>query len=408
MKTFKYRAIAENGSAVNGVIEAYDEFEAIDKIHETCPVVESIKPIRTEKRVNIDINEPLWVSNKTLALTANQFFIMLKAGLSMSRVIELIADQTTDKLMKRILRACAADVAAGYSLANSLEKNGKKIPRVFIETVRAGEESGTLENAFKNLEVYYTRAHKTKKKVKSAMTYPIIVLLIAIVVIAVVMVVLVPTMTETLTSFGTELPGVTKALIAISNFFASCWYILLIIAAAIGIFIFFFRKTEKGKLVFSKIRMKLPVLGKIARFNAAAQTANSLATLLAAGLPVTKALDIVSRMLDMRCVGEELNKAVAKLESGQSLGQALSDSKYLPQMLIEMITVGESSGSLEETLRTIGEYYTEEATSASDAALGLMEPMITIILGVVVGFIVIAIYIPMFNMSSGAGGTGGF
>lgn len=403
MKTYKYRAIAPDGSAVNGVIEAYDEFEAIDQIHQTCPVVESIKPVRTERRVNIDLNEPLWVSNKTLALTANQFFIMLKAGLSMSRVIELIAEQSNDKLMKRILRACASDVAAGYSLAGSLEKNGKKIPAVFIETVRAGEESGTLEDAFHNLEIYYTRAHKTKKKVKSAMTYPIIVLIIAVIVIAVVMVVLVPTMTDTLEGFGTELPGVTLALIAISDFFAASWYILLIIFAALGIFIFAFGKTEKGKLAYSKIRMKLPVLGKIARYNAAAQTANSLATLLAAGLPVTRALDIVSRMLDMRCVGEELNKAVAKLESGMSLGEALKDSKYLPAMLIEMITVGESSGMLEDTLRTIGQYYTDEATAASDSALALMEPMITIILGVVVGFIVIAIYIPMFSMSSGGG-----
>lgn len=401
MTTYKYRAKAEDGSTVNGVIEAYDEYEAIDQIRQTYPVVEKIAPVRKDRKFNINLNEPLWVSDKTLALTSNQFFIMLKAGLPMSRVIELIAGQTADKLMKRILLACAADVSAGYSLANSLEKNGKKIPAVFIETVRAGEESGTLETSFKSLENYYSRANKTKKKVKSALTYPIIVLILAVVVIAVVMVVLVPRMTETLQSFGTELPLVTRILIAISKFFSSSWYYLLIAIAVIGIALFSYGKTEKGKLVYSKIRMKLPVLGKIAKYNAAAQTANTLATLLAAGLPVTKALDIVSRVLDQRCVGEELNKAVVKLENGMSLGEALSDSKYLPPMLLEMISVGEASGSLEDTLQTIGLYYSEEATAASDAALALLEPTITIVLGVVVGFIVIGIYIPMFSMSSG-------
>lgn len=404
MQTYKYRAIAQDGSTVNGVIEAYDEFEAVNEIRKTYAVVESVKPVHKERRVNIDINEPLWVSNKTLSLTANQFYIMLRAGLPMTRTIELIAEQCDDKLMRRYLRATAADVAAGYSLANSLQKNGKKIPAVFIETVRAGEESGTLEQSFQSLETYYTRAHRTQKKVKSALTYPILVLLLAIVVIGVVMVVLVPTMTETLASFGTELPLITRILIAISNFFSKFWWIFLVVIAAVVLFVHFYGKTEKGSLLFSKIRIKLPVIGRITRYNAAAQVANTLATLLAAGLPVTKALDIVSRVVDSRCVGKELNEAIVKLEGGMNLGEALKDSKYLPAMLIEMITVGESSGMLEETLRTIGTYYAEEATSAADRALGLLEPMITIFLGVVVGFIVIAIYVPIFSMSAAPGG----
>lgn len=403
MKAFKYRAKAEDGTTVSGVIEAYDEYEAVNSVRRSYPVVEDIKPIKSERRINIDLNEPLWVSDKTLAMTANQFYIMLRAGLTMSRVVEIIADQTDDKLMKRYLKATAADVAAGYSLAGSLEKNGKKIPAVFIETVRAGEESGTLESSFQSLETYYTRSHKIKKKVKQAMTYPIMVLIIAAIVIGIVMVVLVPTMTETLQGFGVELPLPTRILIAISNFFVNWWYVLIIVIAAIAVFFFFYRKSEKGKMRLSKIRIKLPVLGKITRMNAAAQTANTLATLIAAGLPIAKALDITSRVLDCKCVGEELNKAVAKIEAGSSLAAALQDSVYLPDMLKEMIQVGEDSGSLEETLRTIGTFYNDESTAASDAALAMIEPMITIILGVVVGFIVIAIYIPMFSMSSGGG-----
>ncbi len=401
MISYKYRAKAADGSAVTGVVEAYDEYEAVASIRQKYPVVESLKPVRSNRRVNIDINEPMWVSDKTLALTANQFYIMLRAGITMSRVIELIAEQTTDKLMKRILTACASDVASGYSLSGSLEKNGKKIPAVFIETVRAGEESGTLENSFRSLEDYYNRSYKTKKKVKSAMTYPILVVIIAIIVIAIVMVVLVPTMTETLQGFGTELPVVTKILIGISNFFASYWYILLIVVGVVGIGLYVYGRTENGKLVYSKIKMNMPVIKNVNRMNAAAQVANTMATLLAAGLPISRILDITSRIVDSKCVGEELNKAVAKVESGHSLYEALRDSVYLPDMLKEMIKVGESSGSLEDTLATMGLYFNEEANAASAAALAMIEPMITIILGLVVGFIVIAIYIPMFQMSAG-------
>lgn len=404
MKSFKYRAKAEDGTTVSGVIEAYDEYEAVDRIRRTYPVVENIKPIKKERRINIDINEPLWVSDKTLALTANQFCIMLRAGMQMARVVEIIAEQTSDKLMKRYLRASAADVAAGYSLAGSLEKNGKKIPAVFIETVRAGEESGTLEKSFRTLEQYYSRSHKTKKKVKSALTYPILVLIVAAVVIGIVMVVLVPRMTSTLQSVGGELPLPTRILIGISNFFKRAWYIVLIALAVIIIAFYAYGRTEKGKMAYSRIKIRMPVIGRITRMNAAAQTANTLSTLIAAGLPLSRALEITSRVIDSKCVGEELNKAVTKLESGSSLGEALKDSVYLPDMLKEMIVVGEQAGSLEETLATIGTYFNDEATSASDAALAMIEPMITIILGVVVGFIVIAIYVPVFTMSTSVGG----
>ena len=216
MTSFKYRARTTEGSVVNGFIEAYDEFEAVDQLRRTYPIVEKLDAIKEKKSINIDINEPLWVTDKVLSLTASQFSIMLKAGLPMSRVVDLIAKQTSDKLMKRILTACAADVAAGYSLARSLEKNGKQIPAVFIETVRAGEESGTLERSFETLQVYYEKAHKLRSKVKSALIYPIMVIILAIVVVGIVMVVLVPTMTGIFENMGSEIPIISQILIGTS------------------------------------------------------------------------------------------------------------------------------------------------------------------------------------------------
>ncbi len=404
MTTYKYRARTADGTPVSGIIEAYDEYEAVDQIKQRCPIVEQLTPVKGKRKINIDINEPLWVEDKTLALTASQFAIMLRAGIPMSRTVELIAGQTSDRLMKRILTSCAADVAAGYTLSRSLEKNGKKIPAVFIESVRAGEQSGTLEDSFESLKTYYDRAHKVKSKVRSAMTYPIMLLVIAAVVIAIVMAFLVPRMVSMLSGLG-ELPLPTRILMAMSNFFASSWPILLMLAAAIGIFIFTYRRTDKGSIVLSNVRMKTPILGKIAKMNTAAQIANTMSTLLGAGLPVNNAVEIVARVLDMRCVGAELARRVNRLEMGQTLASVLADVKYLPAMLVEMTRIGEDSGSLEGTLRTIGEFYSSEAERESDRALSLLEPTITIIMGLVVGFIVVAIYIPVFSMTTNVAGA---
>ena len=403
MTTYKYRAQSGDGSAVTGVIEAYDEYAAVDQLRRSYPIVEDLAPLKEKGRVNIDINEPLWVADKTLSITASQFAIMLRAGMPMTRVVELIANQSSDRLMKRILNACAADVNAGYSLARSLEKNGQKIPAVFIESVRAGEESGTLEESFENLKVYYEKSHRIREKVRSALTYPVIVVILAIVVVAIVMVVLVPVMTDMFESMGTELPLPTRILIGISNFLGRFWPLLLVIIAVLGFAAFFYGRTDAGRLNYSRIRLRLPVLGRIARMNTAAQVANTMSTLLGAGLPINRVVDIIARVLDMRSVGEDLERCVPQLEGGTALGAALEDVDDLPEMLIEMAKVGEESGSLESTMRTIGEFYDDEAMRASDRALAMLEPMITIILGVFVAFIVIAIYIPMFTMYQGIG-----
>ena len=365
--------------------------------------MEQLTPVRKRRSFNFDLNEPLWVADKTLSLVAGQFAIMLRAGLQMSRVVELIANQTSDRLMKRILTACAADVSAGYSLARSLEKNGAKIPAVFIETVRAGEESGTLERSFDTLRAYYDRSYKMRAKVRSALTYPVIVVILAIVTVSIVMVVLVPQMIEAFANLGSQLPLPTRILIAISNFLGRWWPALLVVAALLGLGLFIIGRTPSGQLAFSKIRLHLPVLGKVARMNTAAQIANTMSALLGSGLPVNRVVDIVSRVLDSKSVGADLERCVPRLESGVTLAETLEDVDDLPEMLVEMARVGEESGSLESTLHTVGDFYEGEAIRESDKALSLIEPLITVILGGFVGFIVISIYMPMFTMYQGFG-----
>ena len=286
-------------------------------------------------------------------------------------------------------------------MAHSLEKNGKKIPAAFIETVRAGEESGTLELCFDRLQKYYEKAYKVKKKVRSALTYPAVVILLSFVVVGIVMVVLVPTMLELYGNMGQDLPFITRILIAISDFFVGYWPFLLVGIAVIVIVYKMYKKTPNGELNIDKIKLKIPVIGKIGIMNSASQFANTVSTLLTAGLPAARVLTIVSRVIDNRAVGVTLEKAVVDLESGKGFGAVLQNHPYLPEMLVEMVSVGEESGSLEETMDTIGTYYDEEAVAASDKALGMLEPLLTIFLGVFVGFILLAVYLPMFNMYGG-------
>lgn len=405
MNTYKYKATPiGGGKSVSGVIEAYSEYEAVAQIKAQSLLVEKITEMTEKEGVHVDLNEPLWVSDKTLALTASQFAIMLRAGLPMGRVVKLIADQTSDKLMKKILTACADDVAAGYSLAQSLEKNGKKIPAAFIETIRAGEESGALETCFTRLKTYYEKSNRVKRKVKSALTYPIILIILSVVVVGVVMVVLVPSMIGMFKDMNAELPLPTKILMAISDFFVGWWPVVFGGIALLIIIYKLWRKTPSGALTMGRVGLKAPVIGKIGTMNAASQFANTLCVLLTAGLPITQVITIISRVMDNAAVAKTLSEAVVELESGKRLAKTLENNPYLPEMLIEMVNVGEETGALEETMDTIGSYYDEEAEAASAKALGMLEPMMTVFLGILIGFIVIAIYLPMFSMTSGIGG----
>jgi len=395
---YKYKALSRDGGKVSGVVEAYNEFEAVAQIKVECPVVLKITPVAEKRRERIDINEPLWVSDKVLSLTASQFAILLRAGIPAARTVEIIAQQTSDRLMKRILNQVARDVSAGYSLSQSLESRGKKIPVTFIETVRAGEESGTLEQSFERLTAYYKKAHAVRSKVRGAMMYPAFLAVLAVVVIIIVVRVTVPVVAELILSAGGELPLPTRMLLGLYDFFAQWWPYVLGGTAALMIAFIIFRRSETGRLGCARLGIRLPVLGKIAVLNSASQFASTMATLLSAGLPITRALTITGRVMDNCAVGRTVIGCVPGIEEGRRLGDVLKGNPYLPPLLVEMAGVGEESGALEDTLTTIGEYYDNEVQQASTKALSMLEPAITIVMGVVIGFIVIALYLPMFTM----------
>ena len=400
MITYKYSAMSPDGAKVNGVIEAIDEYAAVERIKTTCPIVLSISEVKEtglNKFLNMEIGSKK-VDAKALSVMCSQFATILSAGVDVATCMEMIANQTDDKKLKKMLELAAKDVAQGNSIAASMEKNCEGLPVTFIETIRAGELSGTLEESFATLQGYFERNYQLKQKIKSAMSYPLFVVAVAIVVVIIVMVKVVPTLTAVFGELGGELPFITRLLIAISKFFQRTWLIIIFICVVAYLIFKMWTRTEKGMMQWGKIQLKLPVLGKINVLSGSADFAATMSALLKAGLPVTEALEVTGRTLDNYALGVETSILSQKVQTGVRLGDAMRAAEIFPQTLTEMTAIGENTGELEKTLKTVGDYYTNEANYAMTDAIGKLEPTLLVFLAIFAGFIVLAIYMPMFTM----------
>ena len=381
-------------------MEGFDELDAVDRIKQTCSIVLKLKEINPDKPglLNMEIGGSK-LNSKAFTVMCSQFSIILRAGIPIARTVHLIADKTTNKPLKKILMKTAEDVEAGRSLAASFAEHGEKLfPTTFIETIRAGEESGNLDRSFETMYRHYDKQTKMRGKVKGAMAYPMFVLVIAVVVVIVLMVKVVPTFTAIFESYGSELPAITRLLIAISNFFRKYTIWMAAVFALLFIVYKLYGNTEKGRLNLARIQLRLPVLGNIARLNAASQFANTMTTMLGSGLPMTKAISITAGVMDNYYIGSEVGKLTGRLEEGHALGASMRDSGCMPDILVDMVAVGEETGEMEKTLDTIALYYDAELEMAIAAALAKLEPTILVFLAGIAGFIVIAIYMSIFQM----------
>lgn len=402
MPTYKYTAVTRDGKKVSGVIEGFNELDAASKIKENYSIVSQLSEVKEQSKaaqfLSLDIGGNK-LNDKAFTLMCSQFSVILRAGIPIARTVELIADKMTDKPLKRVLEQVAKDVEGGRSLATAFAERGKKLfPVTFLETVRAGEESGSLDTAFDSVSKHFTKQSKTKGKVRSALIYPLFVLVVAIVVVIVLMVKVVPTFTAIFADYGAELPLPTKILIAMSDFFRNNILIIIGVAAALGLGYKLYGNTETGRVNLAKLQLKLPVLGNIAVLNAASQFANTMTMMLQAGLTMTKAVTITSRVLDNYHVSLQVGKISSRLEEGYSLGHSLREAACLPEILVDMTAVGEDSGELAQTLGMTAAYYDDELEQATADALAKLEPTILVFLAGFAGFIVIAIYMAMFGM----------
>ena len=400
MVTYKYVAQSRSGEKVSGVVEAFNEMDAVDRVKQNHDIIIKMTPVKGEGEglLNMEIGGSK-LNSKAFTVMCSQFAIILNAGIPIARTVHLIAAKTSDKPLKKMLLQVAEDVEAGRSVAASFAERGEKIlPPTFVETIAAGEQSGNLDKAFETVYEHFDKQAKMAAKVRSALAYPIFVLCIAVAVVAVLMIKVVPTFTAIFDSMGGELPGITKALIAISNFFINYWMLLLAIIAVGTIAYKVYGKSEEGRMNLAKWALKVPVLGNIQELNAASEFANTLTTMLSAGLTMTRAISITARTMSNYFMSTEVGKLAVRLEEGHALGQSMREADFMPDILVDMVSVGEETGEMEKTLNTIAGYYDVELDMAIASALAKLEPALLVGLAGIAGFIVIAIYMAMFGM----------
>lgn len=401
MVTYKYQALSASGQKVSGVIEAFNEMDAVDRIKQNHSVILKMTPMKGEGEggllaMEIGGNK---LNNKAFTVMCSQFAIILNAGIPIARTVHLIAAKTSDKPLHRMLVHVAEDVEAGRSISQSFAERGEKLlPPTFVETIAAGEQSGNLDKAFETVHEHFDKQAKMAAKVRGALAYPLFVLAIAVIVVIVLMAKVVPTFTAIFDSYDAELPMVTQILIAVSNFFAKYWMVMLAIIAGFTIFYKVYGNTEKGRMQFAEWQLKLPVLGEIAELNAASEFANTMTTMLASGLPLVRAIGITARTMSNYFMSTEVGKLSVKLEEGRALGASMREADFMPDILVDMVSVGEETGEMEQTLHTIAGYYDAELDQAIASALAKLEPALLVGLAGIAGFIVIAIYMAMFGM----------
>ena len=404
MTTYRYKGMTSSGAEVEGLVEAFDKSDAVVKAKENCRVLVSVEPVSGGKMndiLNADIGDLLSggkIKAKALTLLCSQLSIELRAGLPLVSALKLVAENEEDKKLKKILSEVADDVHAGNGLADAFATRGPGLPRTFIETIRAGEESGKLDETFARLQNYYEKSAAVGSKVASAMIYPAMLIAVAILVVGIIMVVAVPVFEDSFASMGNELPGPTKALIAMSNFMVNNWLLLIAIIAAAALGIIFYGKTDSGAHLYARIALSFPGLGLVNQMNAASQFATTFSTMLASGLPLVSAARITANTSENLLIQEDIEKAVTGVVEGNRLADGMKESPWFPTMLKEMITVGEETGKLEDTLNVVSEYYTQEVDSAVKKALDILNPCITMVLAAIVVFILLSVYLPLFSM----------
>lgn len=393
MAQYYYKAMDKNGKAKKGSIEAINLDKAKEKLKSEGLIVQDIKEQGAGKK-----GGGKKVKDKDLAVFCKQFSAVLNAGVTIISALEMMSEQLENKTLKRALQEAQSYVQKGGTLADAFKLNPKVFPPIMINMTAAGEMSGNLEICFDRLTTHFETANALHSKVKGAVTYPIVILIVVAAVVAVLLVGVIPQFSQMFDDLGSELPAATQMLVNLSNFLQHKWYILVIIVAAIVFGLKAFGKTEPGSLMYAKIGIKFPLFGNLTIKSAAATFSRTMATLMASGISLIDAVEQVAKMINNRIIREALLDAKTQIAKGVPLSKPLRDCGIFPPMLPQMTKIGEETGNIEDMMDKVADYYEMEVNDATDALTAAMEPLIIVIMGVVVGGIVMAIYSPMLSM----------
>jgi type IV pilus assembly protein PilC len=343
------------------------------------------------------------INEKTLAVFTRQFSVMIDAGLPLVQCLQILGEQQDNKAFQRVLLQVREDVEAGSSLANAMKKHPQAFNELYVNMVAAGEAGGILDTILQRLATYIEKAARLKAQVKSAMIYPIAVMSIAALVVYVILWKVIPVFSALFISLGADLPLPTRIVVALSKFVGRFWWLIVGLVFAAGVAIRRYYATEKGRLVIDGLLLKTPILGVVLRKIAVARFCRTLGTLLSAGVPVLESLEITARTSGNAVIERAILEVRKQVEEGKNLAEPLKATNQFPPMVVQMISVGEATGAMDTMLSKIAEFYEEEVDVAVAGMMKLIEPILIFFLGVVIGGIVIAMYLPMFSLISKIG-----
>ncbi|MDT8440285.1 MAG: type II secretion system F family protein [Desulfuromonadales bacterium] len=404
MGKFAWEATTKSGSVMKGEMEA-PNIEAVQAQLRR----QGLSPGEIKERgkgLDMDITIPGFepkVTTKDLVVFTRQFSTMIDAGLPLVQCLDILGKQQENKTFKKILLKVKEDVESGSTFADALKKHPKAFDDLYVNLVAAGEVGGILDTILSRLAAYIEKAMKLKKKVKSAMTYPATIVGIAVIVIAVILVFVIPQFQEMFESFGQQLPAPTLIVIALSEFIQS--YILAIIGGS-WLTIFILKriyKTKAGRLQMDALFLKLPVMGVLIRKVAVAKFTRTLGTMISSGVPILDGLEIVAKTAGNKIVENAIYKVRQSISEGKTIAEPLEKSGVFPPMVCQMIAVGEQSGSIDTMLNKVADFYDDEVDDAVGNLTAMMEPLLMLFLGTTVGGLVIAMYLPIFQLAGAVG-----
>ena len=397
MSTYKYAVRDKTGKVVKGKLSGDTKDAVQAKLTQMGYIILELDQQSGLASLN-EVTFGTGVKPKDISIFARQFSTMINAGLSLTKCLSILGGQTESAGLKKIIVQISKDIEAGQSLSDSLGKHPKVFPPIFVNMVRAGETGGVLDEVLERVADHFEAEIALKGKIKSAMTYPIAMGGLVMIVLAAMMIFVVPTFEKMFSDMGGELPFITQLLVNASHFVVGIGGILAAVTIAGLIFLFKWWSGGPGKRIWDGAKLNMPVFGSMIRKIALAKFTRTFGTLVSAGVPILSALDIVADTAGNQVVADAVRHARSAIKEGETIAKPLSESKVFPSMLVQMIAVGEETGALDTMLNKIADFYDEEVSTATDGLTSLIEPLMMASLGVIVGGMVIALYLPMFQV----------
>ncbi|RED61704.1 type II secretion system F family protein [Cohnella lupini] len=402
MPEFNYHVKSVNGKQLKGKLTAMSKSSAMDELRKRGLVVLSLDEHRTTiLALEIYIGNP--VKNEHFIIYCRQFATLIRAGVTIVDATDILSEQTESKALKKALQDVYSGLLRGVAFSQTVQEHKKIFPPMFTNMIRAGEETGDLEGTLDRLALFFEKQHATREKIKSALTYPAVVGILAITAVIYLLKSVVPQFVQMFESMNAELPFITKMVLAMSNSVQNQWYLWLLIVAAIIAAYQVTKRTERGSWWIDYGKLKVPIFGKLKQKGAIAQMTRTLSSLYASSVPVLQSLTIVEELVGNKVIGGFIRSSADSLRQGNPLSEPLKKAWVFPPLVTQMIAIGEETGSLDQMLEKVADFYEMDVDNTVDRLKSMLEPLLIVFLAGVVGVIVAAIMLPMFTLYGNMG-----